>query len=234
MAQREEPYSPTTGSLRTATGTLPLGEVLKGTISKIKSQTLLTTENQSPGKMLIAGTGRELTEMMSAVSLAAKNNQEADKTDKALRQSLRLMLGPRVGFEGEPLPDDGYGYDEIETIKCADADSVLAALSVVEAACEPAIADLILVEILRLRVKTKQAAHGETDAEFQAVAYVEELSEYPLDVVRTACRLAARKSVFFPAISELRTQCGRAYRQRKRWLNDLMIVSALERPGESL
>ena len=225
------------GRLRTATGTLPLGEALKGTLSKMRLQNTSTIGNQFQGKEVANSIGRQLGETISAVSLAAKNNQESDKTDRGLHQSLRLTLGPLAAFVGEQLPDDGYGYDEIETIREADAELAQAALLIAEAACEPAISELILVELLKLRVKTKQAAHGETDAEFQAVAYIEELSEYPLDVIRTACRAAARKSVFFPAISELREQCKTAFRQRKRWLNDLKLICghrALEKPGASL
>ncbi len=62
-------------------------------------------------------------------------------------------------------------------------------------------------EIGRVKVMTAAKNLNAKDLRLQIVIMAEELSVYPLDVVRAACRTWADTETFFPTWAELRTLC---------------------------
>lgn len=72
-----------------------------------------------------------------------------------------------------------------------------------------------LKELARLKVLTKERALSGDDIAFQIATMGDELSAYPLDVVRDACRSWADHNKFFPAWAELREPCEERVLERR-------------------
>lgn len=87
---------------------------------------------------------------------------------------------------------------------------------------EPSGMKLVSAELTRLGLLTVARREGETNGEMRALAYAQELSAYPADVVIWACREWPRTAdgKWFPAWKELRDLCERRVR-RRRALADL-------------
>lgn len=105
-------------------------------------------------------------------------------------------------------------------------------LKELEPSLEPAGMKLISAELSRLGALCVSRHEGETTAELRAMAYAEELSRYPGDVVVYACRTwpTGPDGKWFPAWAELRTLCERRV-ERRRALADL-CAAALAGAGE--
>ena len=58
-------------------------------------------------------------------------------------------------------------------------------------------------ELTKLAAKTKRRDNGDIDTSIVVAAYVEDLIEYPADVVNYVLKKAAKENVFFPAWAEL-------------------------------
>lgn len=67
--------------------------------------------------------------------------------------------------------------------------------------------DLIASEVTRLCMMSARRNEDELDVTMKIAAFIEELSEYPFDVVKSVCREWPRKSKWQPSLFELRTEC---------------------------
>ena len=75
--------------------------------------------------------------------------------------------------------------------------------------------------LARLKVLTKERSQSDEDMTFQIALIADELSAYPLDVVRDACRFWADTTIFFPSWAELRHLCEERVLKRRCLLNAL-------------
>lgn len=67
--------------------------------------------------------------------------------------------------------------------------------------------DLIASEVTRLCMMSVRRNEDELDVTMKIAAFIEELSDYPFDVVKNVCRDWPRKSKWQPTLFELRTEC---------------------------
>lgn len=76
--------------------------------------------------------------------------------------------------------------------------------------------------LARLKVLTRERSLTQDDMVAQIAIYAEGLAQYPLDVVREACRDWAQNEKWFPAWSEIRERCETLVMMRR----DLMRALA--------
>ena len=76
-------------------------------------------------------------------------------------------------------------------------------------------------ELARLKVLTVARATGQDDLVAQIAIYAEELTEYPIDVVRESCRWWAAREKWFPSWTELRDACEERVMKRRAILTGL-------------
>ncbi|KKM12092.1 hypothetical protein LCGC14_1720340, partial [marine sediment metagenome] len=74
---------------------------------------------------------------------------------------------------------------------------------------------------------------GQEDLAALIAIYAEELAEYPLDVVRDACRTWARREKWFPAWADLRALCEERVMKRRDLLMALRRSDAA-RPRDKM
>jgi hypothetical protein len=85
--------------------------------------------------------------------------------------------------------------------------------------------------VVRLKALTVSRLTSEEDMAVQIAAMTEELSAYPLDVVRGACQAWTQQDKFFPAWAELRELCESLVLKRRSLLNALRRYFG-RKPGE--
>ncbi len=108
------------------------------------------------------------------------------------------------------LPGDPWNESYIADYRLADGASAAdakVALAIVERLLAPAGKRDCAKAVGLLKVKTKERNLTQEDLALQVVVYAEELTVYPIDAVRAACRDWADTQTFFPAWSELRDRC---------------------------
>lgn len=72
-------------------------------------------------------------------------------------------------------------------------------------------------------------ANRETaDLAAMTAIYIEDLAEFPIDVIAEACRSWRRSEKWFPRIAELRDECWRVGKDRLLWKT--AIIDALRDP----
>ena len=84
--------------------------------------------------------------------------------------------------------------------------------------------DLIASEVTRLCMMSVRRNEDELDVTMKIAAFIEELSEYPFDVVKNVCRDWPRKSKWQPSLFELRTECENRVIVRRA------LLEAVKRP----
>lgn len=189
--------SATTGSppmvptLASATGT-PHGGT--GAVAKVSdlSQALQTDTPEKTDQLLLALLPRSVA--------------------SSLEESRRTWNDPDYGFHSE-FSHYTLGPTPAEYRECARRLATLA--------LQPADAQTIGRELMRLKVMTKARVEQQGELDFMAAAYAEELERYPADVVRAALRGWARKEKWWPAWAELRSELDRLVRRRQALQNAL-------------
>lgn len=98
-----------------------------------------------------------------------------------------------------------------------DGEGAAVALATVRALMQGAPRHECLKEIARLRIKTSAARLGDCDMDLVLEIYADELTCYPLDIVREVCRAYPTTSggKWFPAWAELQELCQRQMLKRR-------------------
>ena len=91
----------------------------------------------------------------------------------------------------------------------------------------PLCGDEMTAELAKLAAKTKRRDNGDGDTSLLIAAYVEELAEYPADVVRYVLKQSARNNKFFPAWAELYEDLE-FWGRRRLLLRDAVIKHGME------
>lgn len=136
------------------------------------------TTGPAPGKPRSIGTGHLTTISGQTLPIATllKGGAEAHQVNQALRD---LVARRRNG----------------QPVNSGD----------VQQAMHPASPMTVVEELTKLRMLTKAKTEGE-DLDLLVTAYAERVTEYPADIIRTACRAMADKSTFFPSWSEMKAE----------------------------
>lgn len=157
-------------------------------------------------------TGGQLGAITAGGALSrALDGADAWATDKALVAALPPQIAQSLVSKVDH-DFDLIGY----TLKpgCDPAEA-RTALAIVDAACVPAQSKSIVQELAKLNAMTKAREHDETDMEVWYLAMADGLAEFPLDVIKEACRVYARCEKWRPSLSELREYCWPRFRVRE-------------------
>lgn len=184
-----------------------------------------TTGAQCLARKGSSSTGRALTATDVARLL---DGDEPARTDKAILASLPPSLASSLRERRREMIDPVYGFDsefcgyEIGTVSAED---LQAGQALVRAAIQRCDRQTVASELTRMRALTKARQLTDDDAAVTVAAYAEELSQYPADIVRAACRSWTRREPWWPSWAELKAELDRLARRRKA------LFAAL-RPGE--
>lgn len=125
-----------------------------------------------------------------------------------------------------------YVLENGETIPAIDIDRAAQILAPLD---EGSSLSVCAMEIARLKVLTKAAKQTDDDMSLQIACMADELTAYPPDVVRGACRNLARSEVFFPSWSELAAEADYLVLKRRcllRALRHIQQENAAQLHGE--
>lgn len=118
-----------------------------------------------------------------------------------------------------PVLDKPGGYDEVllgyEPVAQV-SEALVAALDAACASTEPAV---VAVELAKLKAATVGRQMEQANIEAWIEVGIEDLAEFPLDVIKTACRKLRRREKWMPAVAEIREECNQLV-QRRRWLRE--------------
>lgn len=111
-----------------------------------------------------------------------------------------------------------FGYRFVGEVAAEHVKAAEACLLDLEPLMAAAPMKLISQELLILGAKTVSRRESDLDGELRAMAYAEELSRYPDDVVVWACREWVRlgeQGKWWPSWAELRALCERRVERRR-------------------
>lgn len=74
----------------------------------------------------------------------------------------------------------------------------------------------LMEELLRVRICTRMREQDLMTEKAMLSYFADELARYPYDAIFDACRDWVRRETFFPTIAELRAECDRRVRRRKK------------------
>ena len=136
-------------------------------------------------------------------------------------RSMSNSLASRLVTTGRAMfaPDGQFDAVGLGPFSIQPGGDLSGDLEVVTAACEPGPRKAIAHEVAKLMVRTKARVQGEGEAKLLAETMVDDLSRYPLDVVRFACAYwieGGREARFFPSWPELKSICDRRMDGRLR------------------
>lgn len=160
------------------------------------------------------------------------------EVDRRLPTWLPLSVRSLVRAETEASKPEAR-QNPIALAKCRDLgetatkEEIHAAQRLLEALDEPSGQTAAAHELARLKVLTREKTLTQDDLVAQIAIYSEELGDYPIDVVRGACRDWAEHEKWFPSWSELRAPCELAVRWRRDVLRVLQEVGAAEEPRQN-
>jgi len=122
------------------------------------------------------------------------------------------VWGPDGQFSGTKMGPFGLrkGWDRA---------SLLQDLALLRGMCRGGRKAEIAHEVAKLMVRTKSRAHGDGEARLMAETMVQDLSAYPVDVVRSACEYwvdGGADAKFTPSWPELKELCEKRMDGRRR------------------
>jgi hypothetical protein len=180
------------------------------------------TGEQNPDPRRSSETG---TQLLASGSEGPTNIGELTGVDGKIKawlpRSIRLWLARNRGIDVAIGRSDDDGFDEKEG---------RIALAMLEAIDRPIERVDCLRALARLKVLTRERNLTSDDLKAQILAYCDELSAYPADVVFSATREWAATSKWFPSWSELRLLCDDYARKRRSMAR--MLRERLNAPGE--
>ena len=191
----------------------------------LKPRNSETTGRPNPASAPASGTGTQLSVTGSARPPSTPEEVRellAELTPDQIDKSLQAWLPPSVScrIEGRLYdgPNDPYknyttvGYDLAEGWDENEGREAQRLLEMLNARADPEACQQILA---RLKVLTRERNLSQEDMVAQIAIFSEELSQYPLDVVRDACRAWARTEKWFPSWAELRERCEERVMKRR-------------------
>jgi hypothetical protein len=135
-----------------------------------------------------------------------------DEVEAAVEASLNSALSSRLSWR---LTSDYERINpRIDTIDEVSDVDLLDGLAVVLGALVPAKPRVIVAALTKCDTVTKARAANETDGRARMAVFVEDLREFPPDVVVDAFRGWRRTETFTPTVSDIRDRCWQGMRLR--------------------
>jgi hypothetical protein len=143
---------------------------------------------------------------------------------------LRASLG--AAQWSDIAPGDAYGadlyamgYNTPAVVDAAATTEAKTFVSALQQTCRPLDDESLIRELAKLRTKVGRRAEEGSDMELLFEAYVEDLREYPADIVLEVLRTWPNLSKWWPALEELKQPIGWRVRQRAGFLAALEAVA---------
>lgn len=99
-------------------------------------------------------------------------------------------------------------------------------LRLVYAGCEPSPKDEVMKEVYAMSVAMARRKDQDDDYKMMVAVYAEDLQEFPLDIVRDACKGIRKTKTFFPTLSEICDGCRERFAFRRALLRELEMVAS--------
>lgn len=167
-----------------------------------------------------------------ATGVAARSNSLAEllrgEEPAVTDRGIRSQLAPYHASFCEPVLDEGcevVGWRFLRDpreLSAEERQGAFVALEVLMPAMEPATADMVKRELVRLRMSCVPHNEAEDEAATRLQILGEECRNWPPDILRGALRGWARREKFFPTLAELRAELQRHSRCRRT------LVAALQ------
>lgn len=170
--------------------------------------TALQTTSPAPTSTPIGGRGATTISSGLRNALAEGNAESVDRALQALLvPSLKRLLDTQVTVDYETIGYRARGPIPVDTK--AEWSQLLSMLNA------PSTSQLIAQEASRCLSLTASRQREGMDLDVMAQALMDELMEFPPDVVKTALRNWARREKWWPTLAEIREDCLRLCRIRR-------------------
>ena len=169
-------------------------------------------------QLSVSGYGKPPSSLDEAQALLA--TAKPGQVDAAIQAWLPHSVSSRVvaRWRGGEHGYEAQDYELRDGVDEADGRESLRLLEMLNARAE---LEDCQKELARLKVLTAARNLGQADLVAQIAIYAEELTEYPIDVVREACRWWAAREKWFPSWAELRAACDERVMKRRAILAGL-------------
>jgi hypothetical protein len=149
---------------------------------------------------------------------------------------LKHTLAWPGALQHVPLTDEhGYDYALVPVIPEKPTAEQSAAIETarreIERLCEPAQGAQVAQELAKLRVTMARRDATITDEKAMLFVYLDDIGEFPSDIVRDACKAWRRREKWFPTPAELREECHKRARVRFKWRAALRDVAKAREEG---
>lgn len=144
-------------------------------------------------------------------------SQDADRLDTAILR-WRAQL-PRS--HAQSIVDE-RGVTRIQLPKPMMPPETDDIRTMVEVSLSPSTAAQIAPELTACLSVTKSRSRDGLDLKLMVAKFVDELLEFPADIVQTALKGWAREEVFWPSLAEIRKACVWRVERRRRLLESLI------------
>ena len=188
------------------TGLRPLGSVLASSIG---------TQPGGPGSAVALTSEEEDAAAMALVDRTAEAN------DASLLDGLTRLLGSPPVERKKHLISEEHGYYEVSEgfdVGKPSAETVMEARGLLAKANARLPDSEIAKEVAKTMAVTKARAGNSSDQQLFVEVMIEELQDFPADVMRDAFRRYRRQETFSPSLAEIVEFCHTSS-QRRRTLN---------------
>lgn len=210
---------PQTGGLQPMTTTM---RSIRASIPRPSTRPSSTTSPKGEGetRSALSPVGRAVTASGAIPTRIESRQTEVvrafgiPQTEATLAHLLAPLL---VWSETSRFSGDEFAGTDLRNIRVvtgAKPATVERALAQAERICKPAGPSVAGEELAHLRVLTVHRDRDAKEMELMAVAYTQRLAEFPVDVVRAACKAWADREEFWPSWAELKAECDKRMRGR--------------------
>ena len=187
--------------------------------NSVSTPTALATSSATTGSQSRVLAARSSTGVRPGATGVAELLKAMDPA--ATDEAILSRLPPSVACVFRPVTHEGRRIGWQVRMGPMTADDLAVARAIAYPAFERASAQLLKIELARLRMSTKAAHDLEGDLVLRLQVIGEECSHWPPDIVRRALRQYARRETFFPSLAEIADELQRVGRHRR------MIAEAL-------
>lgn len=147
-------------------------------------------------------------------------------------QAVETVLDDRLPVSLKPIWNDRIGRDGFETelsgfeFNGASEAETEQAIAILQAANSPCPPEVSAKAVMALKLRTKARADDQADLEARVALMIDDLADYPADVVIDGCRAWAKQNTWFPSWKELTDYLDFRVKKRRKMLEALQGMKA--------
>ncbi len=171
-------------------------------LNEVLSEIGMPRGETGSGKPSVEGIAAQMPAVARATAVETLANMQPRMANAALEASCKRVLGSPPDWRKENVVNGSQGFvrESFQRALLPPGD-VTELANIAARLCVPLPAQEIARKLTRLKVMTAGRKDGETDTEAQIMAYVEELQEWPADLVVKVIHPSNWK--WFPAWSQI-------------------------------